>query len=216
MLPIVIGQSRRMASGSKRIGRGINMSWTGNAISLSVSLDASGGSATAARANQVRNTIVRIWNASFDQGYRVTCQVDMRFASANDLQDNRSHIYIETNPSASYTNDFPTLYYATMTLNLPAADFAWTPGHEFGHMLGLRDHYSESLRSSMHDLCNGSTWTQGVCGGARSADIEPGWEGNLMAVTGGALQRKNLEELFALHAMQFVLPGTSGDSTQEA
>jgi hypothetical protein len=188
------------------------MAWAGNAITLTANFDVNGGAATAALATQVKNTIVRVWNATFDAGYRVTTQVDVRVVSS--LASDRSYIHIERNNSASHVDDFPSLYYADMTLNLPGANLEWTPAHEFGHMLGLSDHYNESLRSSMHDFCNGYSATQGFCGGLRSSDVEPGWEGNLMAVTGGVLQRKNLEELFTLHAMRLDLTG--GSSSQEA
>ena len=72
----------------------------------------------------------------------------------------------------------------TLNANEPNA-FTWTPSHEFGHIIGLKDRYSEGIISKIK-----STW-----GGVRTATVEPGYEGNLMAEQGGTLAGKNIADL---------------------
>lgn len=73
-----------------------------------------------------------------------------------------------------------------MTLNAqdPSA-FGWTAAHEFGHIIGLQDRYSESIMSKL----------SGSFGGTRSTSVQSSYNGNIMAVHGGALWSKNLGDL---------------------
>ena len=61
-------------------------------------------------------------------------------------------------------------------------------------MLGLDDHYDESTWSKIRD----------TFGYSRTTTIQPGWAGNIMAVHRGTLQKRNLQELFALHTTELV------------
>lgn len=212
LFPIVVTtETERISSGTKQIGRGISMRWSGNAINLTANIDVSGDAHDAAKADQVKRCIQRHWNASFGGGYSVTCQVNM--VVGNDSASDRSHIYIETTDSASHVNTFPTLYYATMTLAMPAAVLDWTPAHEFGHMLGLDDRYSEPVRSRVANICNGTEITKKFCGGTRTSDVDPGYNGNMMGSHLGKLEQRNLEDLLQMHATRGVMPGSSRPPT---
>lgn len=186
---------RQKPFGTKQIGKGIQMTWSGNFISLKANLEVSGPAATAGMATQMKQTIETIWNGSFDQGYRVNCTVNMRFRG-NGIEDSgRNQIFVTIDNSATNVDALPSLYYSSMHYHIhPGTEITWTPAHEFGHMLGLDDHYSEGIWSRIRD----------ICGYSRNIMVHPGWQGNLMATHMGTLERRNLQELFALHAFELV------------
>lgn len=186
---------RQKPFGSKQIGKGILITWSGNYIGITANLEVSGEAATATIANQIKNTIENIWNASFDQSYRVSCTVDMRFRGDQREDSSRNQIYVTVNTSATNVDRSPTLYYSSMNYHISSASvIEWTPAHEFGHMLGLDDHYSESVWSVIRDICHYSRYTT----------VHPGWQQNIMAVHMGTLERRNLQELFSIHAFEMV------------
>jgi hypothetical protein len=93
----------------------------------------------------------------------------------------------------------PGLRGRTMTLNANEPDaFSWTPAHEFGHILGMQDRYSETIMSRI----------KGSFGGARSNTVHTGYQGNLMAETGGGLASKNVADLASENA-----PSPTGSMT---
>jgi hypothetical protein len=181
--------------GTVRIGRGITMDWSGNRISLTVNLEVSGDAATRDLANQIKQTIESVWNARFDGGYRIGCAVDVLLRTGGGASSSRSQIIISNDTSATNVSPFPTLYYASMNYHINDSTVnTWTPAHEFGHMLGLDDHYDEGTWSRIRDLC----------GYSRTTTVHPGWQGNIMATHLGVLERRNLLELFAIHASELV------------
>ncbi len=186
---------RQVLFGSKKIGKGITITWSGNFISITANLEVSGPAATAQIANQMKNTIETIWNAGFDQSYRVSCSVDMRFRGSSTEDSTRNQIYVTVDSSATNVTRNPTLFYSSMNYHVNNSTvIGWTPAHEFGHMLGLDDHYSESVWSRIRDICGYSRYTT----------VHPGWQGNIMATHMGTLERRNLQELFGIHASELV------------
>jgi hypothetical protein len=186
---------RQIPFGSVRISRGITMTWSGNSIVLSANLEVSGAAATATIASQIRQTIENIWNATFDDSYRVSCSVNMRFRTGGTEDSNRSQIFVTNDQSATNVNSLSTLYNCYMNYHLNTTSvISWTPAHEFGHMMGLKDHYDEGTWSRIRD----------ICGYSRTTAIQPGWNGNIMAVHLGVLEKRNLQELFALHAYEMI------------
>ena len=174
---------RQIPYGSKRIGRGITMNWSGNSIVLTADLEVSGAAATATIANQIKQTIENIWNAGFYDSYYVSCTVNLRFRSTGSEDSNRSQIYVTNDNSATNVSTFSTLYYSRMNYHINSSSvITWTPAHEFGHMLGLDDHYDEGTWSRIRD----------ICGYSRNTTIQP------------VLEKRNLQELFALHAYEMV------------
>jgi hypothetical protein len=87
-----------------------------------------------------------------------------------------------------------------MVLNLNSAEaLTWVVAHEFGHIIGLRDRYSESIMSR----------ARGSFGGQRTNTVEAGYEGNLMGVHQGKLESRNVRDLVAETA-----PGMLDDDNQ--
>jgi hypothetical protein len=82
----------------------------------------------------------------------------------------------------------PGLFSRSMTLNANERDaFTWTAAHEFGHIIGLGDKYSEPILSKI----------RAIWGGARINTVQPGYANNIMAVDGGVLTSQNLADLAA-------------------
>jgi len=192
---VAVYRYAQIPNGSKRIGKGIVFSWAGNAVRLKVDLEVSGEGATAALAAEIGKTIETIWNASFTDNYQVTSTVNTRFRIQGSEDSDRTQIYVTHDNATTYVRPFPTLYYAYMNYYINSETIAsWTPAHEFGHLLGLDDKYEEGIRSRIHSMY----------GGSRSTPVIPGWEGNIMAAYKGTLQKRNLQELFALHAYELI------------
>jgi len=185
----------QIPNGSKRIGKGIVFGWSGNTISLTVNLEVSGEGATAPLAAEIGKTIETIWNASFTDNYRVSSTVNTRYRGQGNEDSDRTQIYVKHDDATTCVHTLPTLYYAYMEYNINSETTAsWTPAHEFGHLLGLDDKYEEGIRSRINSMY----------GGPRSTSVVPGWAGNIMAAHLGTLQKRNLQELFALHAFELV------------
>ena len=185
---------QRIISGSKGLGPGISLRWTGNRMTITANMEISGPEATADIASQIESNINSFWNASFADGYEVVCNADVSYRDEDASEsEGRTQIYIDdlTGPSNVRRSWVIGSRYMSYDIN---ADINWTPAHEFGHLLGLDDRYSEGLLSKI----------SGRLGGDRETTVEPGWEGNIMAVHGGALESKNIQDLFSLHAYELV------------
>jgi hypothetical protein len=73
-----------------------------------------------------------------------------------------------------------------MTLNANDTNvFKWTAAHEFGHVIGLADRYSEGIISKV----------MGTFGGKRDTQVQTGYERNIMGVHGGGLEQRNVIDL---------------------
>jgi hypothetical protein len=147
-----------------------------------------GDEATVERAKTIEQSINTAWTKTFADGYSVTCNITV----TNRGPGSRETPYvaqIETlKPffnDPSNVNTLPGMgNKMTLNANNPMA-FTCTCVHEFGHVIGLEDRYSESITSKI----------SGTFGGARTDTIQPGYEGNLMGVSGGNLGNQNLADL---------------------
>lgn len=204
LFPIVITERRRLASGSKEIGPGIRMSWTNSHVSLNADMEIYGALATAEIATQMQNTINSMWNASFGADtISCTASVTYRDASASaDGSKTQISIYRGGSPSSVSREWLIGNQYMSYNLN---SNINWTPAHEFGHLLGLDDRYSEGIISQI----------AGVFGGERESIIQEGWAGNIMAEHGGVLEAKNIRDLLGLHAYESVIMGSPESSQPE-
>ncbi|MGL4550168.1 MAG: hypothetical protein ACRC33_03185 [Gemmataceae bacterium] len=162
---------------------------TEKSVSITGTMELFGPEATSARAQSVQDSINKTWTQTFTDGYVVKCSVTVRHRgpgvkAADVTQVEADKISGPSNVSRGWTG----LGSRRMTLNANEADaFTWTPAHEFGHILGLDDRYSESIVSSI----------KGTFGGTRTAAVHAGYEGNLMAVDGGTIGSKNVRDLAA-------------------
>jgi hypothetical protein len=164
---------------------GIYIDRTDNSISITGNMELYGDEATAARAHSIENSINSTWTESFPDGYSVECSVHVGYRGSGSTPSGVTQIEALITSGPSHVTDIP-LVDRSMTLNAGETDaFTWTPAHEFGHILGLKDRYSEEIMSQI----------KGKFGGTRATTATPGYESNLMAVSGGYLESKNVGDL---------------------
>lgn len=202
IVPLVVKEPRRVGSGSVKMGPGIAVSWNGDSMSITGHLEISGEAATPAIAAQIQSTINSYWNQSFPDGYNVSCSVDVTYRAPDAAEDSsRTQIDVVNGSGFSYVTNRWLVGARYMSLNVAEADLNWTPAHEFGHLIGIPDHYSEGVFSKV----------SGFFGGEREVTQDAGWEGNIMTETGGKVESKNVQEWLKLHGVKFVMPGTAPD-----
>jgi hypothetical protein len=151
-----------------------------------------GPEANSARAHSIEQSINNTWTKGFPDGYAVACDIKVRYRDTASSAGKATQIEaLNQAPGVpSHVVEFPG-FDRRMTLNATDTDaFTWTATHEFGHILGLQDRYSESLFSKI----------SGSFGGARQTTVQPGYDGNLMAVDQGVLEKKNVGDLAAENA----------------
>ncbi len=170
---------------------GIIVDRTLNSVNITGAMELYGPEATAARALSVEQSINNTWTFSFSDGYSVSCKVSARFRDSHSkVAANATQIEALKMAGPSHVTDMPGRD-RTMTLNANEPDaFTWTPAHEFGHIIGLKDRYSESIMSQI----------RGTFGGTRTTTADPKYQTNLMAVHGGVLEKQNVGDLASENA----------------
>jgi hypothetical protein len=159
---------------------------TGKHVDITGRMEMSGDEATMVRAASVQHHINNTWTQSFDDGYSCKCNITVRYLAPG-VSPTPSTFQIYAKKQAGPSNVYG-VFTKAMELNASEKDtFTWTCAHEFGHVLGLEDKYVEGLISSI----------KGQFGGERTATVQPGYEGNLMAKTGGKFSGKNIADLIA-------------------
>jgi hypothetical protein len=163
---------------------------TVNSVSITGKMELYGPEATVARAATIERNINSTWTHSFDDGYSVSCNITVRFRDKDSRAGDGTQIEALKCDGPSHVTDYP-LFDRSMTLNATEPDaFTWTPTHEFGHILGLEDRYSESIMSTL----------RGQWGGVRHTVATQGYQTNLMAVGGGVLEKQNVGDLASENA----------------
>jgi hypothetical protein len=147
-------------------------------------LEMYGPGATPAAAKLAQDWINMMWTKSFADGYQIQCDVRVVYrADGAPSAGNAFPIEVKEMTEDSFVN--PVLGY----MKLDARDddaFTLTVAHEFGHVIGLGDRYSESFKSKV----------KSSFGGQRDpTPPNPGYETNLMATTRGSVERRNLDDL---------------------
>lgn len=196
-VPIVVGQRQRIPSGTANPGPGISISWNGDDIVILANLKIWGAAASPTIANEIKATIERYWNTSSagnGHTYNIHCTANVRFRNASDNADgNATQIEVvrQGSTTASYVGREWLVGSRYMHFNLDRGT-DWTPAHEFGHLLGLDDHYHKTARSYL-------PWNP--------AESEPdqGWASNIMGERGGTVDYRNAEELFNRYAYRTAL-----------
>jgi hypothetical protein len=163
---------------------GLFVDRTEKSVSISGAMELFGPEANAARASSIQNSINTTWTHGFPDGYAVVCNITVTYRSGASGAGNATQIEAENISGPSHVS--PGLGGRSMTLNASERDaFTWTPAHEFGHIIELKDRYSESIMSEVG----------GTFGGTRTTTAHPGYESNLMAVSGGGLESKNIKDV---------------------
>jgi hypothetical protein len=159
---------------------GLFVDRTEHSLSISGAMELYGPEANAARAASIEQSINSTWNRAFSDGYTVTCAVTVTYRPPGSSAGHAAQIEAAktTGPSHALLGEI------TLNANEPLA-FTWTPAHEFGHVIGLKDRYSESIVSSI----------KGTFGGTRTSTPQPGYAGNLMAAQHGTLESKNVADV---------------------
>jgi hypothetical protein len=123
-----------------------------------------GAEANVARAASVQLATNEKWNRTFKDGYSMKCNVTVRYRGP----DSRPSfaVQIEALKMAGPSNVKISDSKRPMQLNATEPDaFTWTPAHEFGHVLGLNDRYTETIMSQI----------RGSWGGRRVTSPQPGY-----------------------------------------
>lgn len=167
--------------------RGINVDRTEKSIRITGRMEIYGPEATAARAKSVETAINSTWTATFPNGFTVTTSITVTYRGPKALPGNVAQIEAVLIAQDSFVlRTSPTT--ANMVLNAKNnGAFGWVAAHEFGHIIGLRDRYIESIQSKQ----------AGAKGGQRTTAAEPGYGGNIMAVHNGTLWGKNATDIVA-------------------
>lgn len=196
-VPIVVGQRQRINSGTANPGPGIVIAWNGDDITITANLQVYGPAASATVASEIQSTIQRLWNTNVSgngHNYTFHCTATVRFRNASDNADgNATQIEVQREGVTQESRVRRQWLFGSryMKLNLDLGT-DWQPAHEFGHLLGLADHYHRTARSFL-------PWNE------RETVPDQGWGGNIMSEFGGTLDYKNAEELLNRYAYQNVL-----------
>ena len=165
---------------------GLVVDRTEKSVAITGNMELYGEEATAARAAQIQQCINSTWTKSFADGYSVRCGVVVRYRGAGSKPGFATQIEAKKMSGPSHVNNLGPGFSREMTLNATESNaFTWTPAHEFGHIIGMDDRYSESIVSSI----------RGDFGGRRENTIQPGYNGNLMGQDQGTLGSQNVADL---------------------
>jgi RHS repeat-associated protein len=164
----------------------------GNTITISTSIYVYGKNATAATASQIQNNIMGAWSkqsngqgwqytdAETNKVYNVKFNVSVQLYDGKEKQDPLI-IGDEFNPFSR--NNYIELDDGTKRSHVTKGDIGlwdpndnWAMGHEWGHLVGLGDKYSDVGDHS-------EAWN--------------GWQGNIMGEYGGAVGQKNINGIIA-------------------
>jgi len=165
---------------------GITVDRTGTAVMIFGKMELSGPEATVLRASSVEQSINAMWTRTFKDGFEISCRMKVTYRGPGTAAGACTQITAEKTAGPSHVR--PALHGRAMILNANESDaFTWTPAHEFGHILGMKDRYSESIVSK----------TKSLWGGQRTNTVQPGYDTNLMAVVNGTLESKNVADIIA-------------------
>ncbi|MCA9051546.1 MAG: hypothetical protein KDA89_22565 [Planctomycetaceae bacterium] len=165
--------------------RGIWVDRTEKFVSITGTMEMYGSAASPQRASSVQSYINKVWNATFPDGYSVKCSIVVNYRTRDSQPSHVTQIEATTIMGPSHVSW--GLQSKTMVLNATEGEITWnwTAAHEFGHIIGLKDQYEETIMSSL----------RGIFGGSRSTPPRPLYAGNLMAVERGILGSRNIADI---------------------
>lgn len=144
-----------------------------------------GEQATPLSALLIQNTVNRVWNQNLGDRAFFKCDFTVTHRAAATRPSNMLQIELAPieQPSAVVRPRFGQTY---MRLDSRLGNvLEWVVAHEFGHIIGLKDRYTESLLSQV-----GSNF-----GFKRETTPLPGYESNIMATDEGTLALQNLTDI---------------------
>jgi hypothetical protein len=178
---------QRVLEGHVQPYPGLTLSWTENGFVIWSDLELRGTEATQAKADEIKATITSVWMQKFPKPsgygeYVVIPVISVTLAKPGAAPaTDKGGIELFRDPTrVSHIEKIGsgTPRDRKMTINLNSG-LSWTPAHEFGHYIGLDDHYTVSTPAT----------------GGRKTTPDAGWEGDLMAEDGGKLSMRDVNEL---------------------
>lgn len=163
---------------------GITIDRSPTATRISGTMEVYGPLATPVLALSLEQAINRFWTKTFVDGSSVSCSVKLVY-KAPGTQSTVLATSIEVNSLWGPSRVRPGLAGNQMKLDGNDPNIQWVVAHEFGHIIGLEDKYSESVFSKL----------SGAVGGPRTNTIQPGYRGNVMGQHQGNLFRRNITDL---------------------
>jgi hypothetical protein len=159
---------------------------TERSIRITGTMEVYGAEATAARSVTIQSSINTTWTRTFSDGYSISTNVTVNYRGAGvNASASATQIEIINMSGPSNVTNIPFTD-RKMTLNASSRDvFTWVVAHEFGHVIGLDDRYSEDIFSKIG----------GTFGCTRRNTVHAGYEGNMMAVHNGALSGQNIADI---------------------
>jgi uncharacterized protein YukE len=167
--------------GSYSPSPGIHVDRTGDSVRVTARLELYGQDASPERAKEIEDKIRAAWNGRFGDGTTIATDVQVTYRQPG-TPASPDATQIEMAPTTRPSH--VTLSTGEMTLNTNEPNATNAAPHEFGHQIGLRDRYQESLLSEL----------KGMVGGQRETHHEPGYQGNIMSDL-GPVQGKNVRDL---------------------
>lgn len=180
--PIVIG--------SYQAARSILIERTGKRLRISGSMEAYGNGASAATAAMAEASIRKEWSRTLPDGFGTVCEVTIGCRAPGVSPSPVAQIEMNLDSGVAHVNRWTktmVLYLKDESGRPSLEDCGWTAAHEFGHVLGLGDRYSEGFISKIMAIIGKDS--------QRSSTIQKGYEKNLMARMNGQLETKNIEDL---------------------
>jgi hypothetical protein len=193
---------------------GIIVDRTEKSVAITGNLELYGDEATIGRALQIQQVINQTWTMSFSDGYDVKCNIFVRLRLPGSSAGNATQIEAKKMSGPSCVDSFGPGFAREMTLNAnETGAFSWVPAHEFGHILGMQDRYSEGIISRISSNF----------GGPRTTTVPAKYKDNLMGSYWGVLGSQNVSDLasenqpspYWIHNDRQVLEWVTAHSSQE-
>jgi Domain of unknown function (DUF4157) len=176
---------------------GISISWTYGlnstgvvvpSVTIAARLQLFGPNASEEIAEAMKREVESFWTTSFPDGSQVHTAVNVsRRDDAAPPDPDAIQVRVISAPIRSFVKDTAGGVEMTYTVSSGPG----TVSHEFAHLLGLDDRYSETWRSVVSDI------TFGAVAGATAPD--PGYEANVLGIAGGVLESTNIRDLLIRH-----------------
>jgi hypothetical protein len=155
-------------------------------ITISGRAELWGADANEANAQTVQATLQRMWSITFSDGYAVQCTVTVAYRPTT--RPALPVLQIRYEPMVAPSNAIKGGPGKTSRVELDSKRedaLTWVVGHEFGHVLGMKDRYQESKWSKF----------KSKFGGERTTTIDDGYAGHIMGETDGVTSSKTVQDL---------------------
>jgi hypothetical protein len=181
-------QAGDAGGGAPSPGVMVSTSRSGKSATVTARLQTYGSYSSTANASTIRNTIAQYWNGNFPDGYQITTNVSVAHRPPGQDADSNA-MQLDLARGTILPTHFNALT-RNMTVDLDESDaLTWAVAHEFGHAINLSDRYSEGITSRLGSLF----------GMERSGSADPGYEQNIMGITGGGLESRNVQDLIGIN-----------------